>query len=246
MGMRSTGAPQAPKAPLPEFAAQRKKVEQRINADTQGQQDAMQRRFAAQGMLNSGAAIKQAGIVANQAQQNREDALGQVDAAELGEMQRRQEITDNRDFMSNEAKLGRDFGASESALSRAFQAGESKLGRDQQGSQFDRSFAQSGDQFDRTFAQQGSQFDKTFNQSNQQFKDTFGLQKQQVGYDRQDQAHNIAIALSDMNDNDYLKYSEAYKAKTGVSLPPRPNKQSQNQWSMNQSSDTAPRGRFGG
>jgi len=162
MGMRSAGAPQAPKAPLPEFAAQRKKVEQRINADTQGQQDAMQRRFATQGMLNSGAAIKQAGIVANQAQQNREDALGQVDAAEMGEMARRQEVLDNRDFMSNEAKLGRDFGASESALSRAFQAGESKLGRDLQGSQFDRSFAQSGDQFDRNFAQQGSQFDRNF------------------------------------------------------------------------------------
>jgi uncharacterized lipoprotein YehR (DUF1307 family) len=238
MGMRSTGAPQAPKAPLPEFAAQRKKVEQRINADTQGQQDAMQRRFAAQGMLNSGAAIKQQGILANQAQQNREDALGQVDAAEMGEMARRQEIQDNRDFMSNESKLGRDFGASESALSRAFQAGESKLGRDQQGSQFDRTFAQQGDQFDRNFAQQGSQFDrtfaqqgdqfnKTFSQNAQQFKDTFGLQKQQVGYDRQDQTHNLAVAASQMDDKDFERYRQAMQSK-GIYVEPRKKPQNQN------------------
>jgi len=150
MGLRAPTAPQtpqAPKAPLPEFAAQRQKVEQRINADTQGQQDAMQRRFAAGGMLNSGAAMKQQGIVANQAQQNKTDALAGVDAAEMGEQQRRQEITD-----------GRDFAGSESALSRAFSAGESKLGRDQQGSQFDRSFQQSGQQFDKTFGLQKDQF----------------------------------------------------------------------------------------
>jgi F0F1-type ATP synthase delta subunit len=53
--------------------------------------------------------LKQQGIIANQAQQNREEALGAVDAAEMGEMQRRQEILENRDFASNEAKLGRDF-----------------------------------------------------------------------------------------------------------------------------------------
>lgn len=111
MGLRAptvAAAPQ-PKAPLPEFDVQRKKVEQRIAADTQGQQDAMARRFAASGMLNSGAAIKQQDIVANQAQVNREDALGQVDAAETGEQQRRQEIADAQNFQAAEAQKGRDI-----------------------------------------------------------------------------------------------------------------------------------------
>jgi hypothetical protein len=158
MGLRAPGAPQTPRSPLPEFALQRKKVEQRINADTQGQQDALQRRFAAQGMLNSGAAIKQQGIVANQAQQTREDALAGVDAAEIGEMQRRQEIQDNRDFAANEAKLGREFQASESSLGRALQAS----------------------QFDRNFAQQGSQFDRNFRFQNKQFKAERGDQQRNI------------------------------------------------------------------
>lgn len=252
MGLRAPQTPQAPKAPLPEFAAQRKKVEQRINADTQGQQEAMQRRFAAQGMLNSGAAIKQAGIVANQAQQNREDALGQVDAAEMGEMQRRQEVMDNRDFAANESKLGRDFQGQESAMARALQSGqfdrsfglqEKDFAR--QGEQFDRNFAQQGSQFDRNFAQQGSQFDKQFGlqergqqmqgeQFNKQFQETVRNNNWQQGFEqgkykdeRLDQAHNIAISLQDLDDEDYARYSQMYKARTGMPLPARPNQKVQ-------------------
>ena len=207
MGLRTPQAPQmpqAPKAPLPEFAAQRQKVEQRINADTQGQSDAMQRRFAAGGMLNSGAAMKQQGILANQAQVNKTDALAGVDAAEMGEQQRRQEITDGRDFQSSQAQmgrdfegqqaqLGRDFAGSESALGRAFQAGESKLGRDQQGSQFDRSFQQSGQQFDKTF----------------------GLQKDQFREDQGNTTFNRGIATKDLSD-DEKRYMNEYTKGTGL------------------------------
>ena len=189
--------PQAPKAPLPEFAAQRQKVEQRINADTQGQQDAMQRRFAAGGMLNSGAAMKQQGIVANQAQQNKTDALAGVDAAEMGEQQRRQEITDGRDFASSQAQmgrdfegqqaqLGRDFAGSESALGRAFSAGESKLGRDQQGSQFDK---------------------------------TFGLQKDQFREDQSNTTFNRGIATKDLSDEEKA-YMNNYTKNTGLNQIP--------------------------
>lgn len=235
MGLRTPQNPQMPKAPLPEFQAQRKKVEQRINADTQGQQEAMQRRFAAQGMLNSGAAIKQAGIVANQAQQNREDALGQVDAAEIGEMQRRQEIMDQRDFASNEAKLGRDFQGQESAIARALQKEQFDKGFGLQ----ERDFTRQGEQWQKSFDQGASQFDRTFNQSNQQFKDQFGLQKDQLGlqksqmgYDRQDQAHNLAVAASQMDDKDFELYRQSM-ASRGINIPARvkPNSNSQNSMS---------------
>lgn len=205
MGLRAPSAPQMPqqpKAPLPEFAVQRKKVEQRINADAQGQQDAVNRRLAAQGMLNSGAAIKQQGLIANQATQNREDALAGVDAAENSELARRQEVQDNRDFSANESRLGRDFAAN-----------ESKLGRDLQGSQFDRSFAQSGSQFDRSFAQAGDQFNKNF-----------GLQKDQFREDKANTAFNRGIATKDLSDeektylNDYTKGYGLNKIK--VAAPP--------------------------
>lgn len=211
MGLRTPQAPQmpqAPKAPLPEFAAQRQKVEQRINADTQGQQDAMQRRFAAGGMLNSGAAMKQQGILANQAQVNKTDALAGVDAAEMGEQQRRQEITDGRDFASSQAQmgrdfegqqaqLGRDFAGSESALGRAFSAGESKLGRDQQGSQFDRSFKQSGDQFNQNF----------------------GLQKDQFREDKANTTFNRGIATKDLSDEEKA-YMNSYTNGSGLKAIP--------------------------
>jgi hypothetical protein len=137
MGMRAPQAPGVPKPPLPEFQAQRQKVTQRLGADAQGQQDAMARKLAAGGMLNSGAAVKQQALIGQNAAQTREDALQQVDAAEMGEQQRRQEIMDQRDFAANEAKLGRDFQGSESAMARALQAG-----------QFDRQFGMSEKQFD--------------------------------------------------------------------------------------------------
>lgn len=253
MGLRTPQNPQAPKAPLPEFQAQRKKVEQRINADTQGQQEAMQRRFAAQGMLNSGAAIKQAGLVANQAQQNREDAIGQVDAAEMGEMQRRQEVQDQRDFISNESKLGRDFQGQESAMARALQSGQfdKTFGlqeRDftRQGEQWKQSFDQGASQFDRNFAQQASQFDRNFAQQGQQFNDQMGLQKSQQGFDRQDQAHNLGVSISQMDDKDYELYRVFMQGK-GVNLPPRGKGQnmSSNSWNAQPYVDDRHGGQYG-
>jgi len=221
MGLRAPQAPQVAqvaKTPLPEFQAQRKKVEQRINADTQGQQDAMSRRFAAQGMLNSGAAIKNQGLVANQAAQNREDALAQVDAAEIGEQQRRQEVVDSRDFAANESRLGRDFAAGESKLGRDFQGSESAIARALQASQFDRSFDHSGKQFDRTFEQSGKQFDKQF-----------GLQKDQFAAERSDQGHNIDVSLAQMKDDQRRKYDIANARRTGKPIPVDPRVQAAQQ-----------------
>lgn len=189
MGLRAPQAPgvaQPPKQPLPEFDVQRKKVEQRANAAAQGQQDALQRRFAANGMLNSGAAIKQQQIAANEANTQREDALQAVDAAEISEAQRRQEVQDQMAFASGEAQKGREFQGSESALARAMQ----------------------GSQFDRSLAQSGSQFDKNF-----------GLQKQQLGYDRQDQAWNKAIAGAQLKGDQLGRFNSVYQGMGGKPLP---------------------------
>ena len=196
MGLRAPQAPGVaqPKAPLPEFAQQRQKVEQRVNADTQGQQDAMQRRFAAQGMLNSGAAIKQGNIVANQGTQNKVDAIAGVDAAEMGEQQRRQEIQDTRDFSANQAQLGRDFEGQQSQLGRDFAGNESKLGRDLQ----------------------SSQFNKSYDMQNSQFKDTFGLQKSQFNQDVADNAFNRRMATYDLNDEE-----RAYVNNTPYTAKPK-------------------------
>lgn len=221
MGLRAPQAPQAPRAPIPEFDVQRKKVEQRINADTQGQQDAMQRRFAANGMLNSGAAIKQQGILANQAQQNREDALAGVDAAEMGEQQRRQEIMDQRDFAATQAQLGRDFEGGQSALNRAFQAGESKLGRDMQADQFGKQFGLSQQQF---------------NAGQDQFNKQFGLSKDQFKAERSDQERNIAASIANLDDDQLAKYN-TYLASKGIGTVPDPQAQRMAIYNGRQGSD---------
>lgn len=204
MGLRQPRTPQAPRAPLPEFDVQRKKVEQRIGADTQGQQDAVQRRLAASGMLNSGAAIKQQNIIAQQGAAQREDALQGVDAAEIGEQQRRQEIQDNRDFAANESKLGRDFQGQESAMARALQ-----------GSQFDRNFEQQGSQFDRNFAQQGDQFGKQFGLSEKQFD----LQNKQYLDDKMNTDINKGISFANLDDKQIEK-ANAFYQQNGIQLIP--------------------------
>lgn len=105
-------------AALPEYDAMRNKLAQRTSADTQQQQDAMQRRFAAQGGLNSGAAIKQQQLVAETGVQQREQGMEAINTQEGAEQRRMQEAENQKEFQSQEAGAGRQFAASESQLGR--------------------------------------------------------------------------------------------------------------------------------
>ncbi len=109
MGLRQPGQPQQPKQQLPEYEAMRRRTQQRLESEGQGQQEALQRRFAQVGNLNSGAAIKNEQALQGQIATQKEDALGQIDAQEMGEQQRRQEVQDQMAFQSGEAQKGRDF-----------------------------------------------------------------------------------------------------------------------------------------
>lgn len=111
---------------LPEYDAMRARLNQQSNADVQQQQDAMQRRFASQGGLNTGAAIKQAQIVADAGVQKRDQGLQDINTQESAEQRRLAEGEANKEFQSNEAATG-----------RSFTANESKLGREQQQGQFE-------------------------------------------------------------------------------------------------------------
>lgn len=122
---------------LPEYDAMRSRLGQRVNADTQQQQDAMARRFAAQGGLNSGAAIKQQQLVAESGAQNREQAMEGINQQESAERRRLAEVEAQKEFQSQEAAVGRQFQAQESQLGRQFQSKESLLGREHQRGMFD-------------------------------------------------------------------------------------------------------------
>lgn len=97
----------------------RKRAAQQNTSAVQGQQDALKRRFASLGSLNSGAAIKQSQLAEEAGQQNLTNANQNIDAAQAQEGQR-----------LNEIKQGQEFSAGQADLQRKFQTGERLGGQD--------------------------------------------------------------------------------------------------------------------
>lgn len=95
--------------PLKEFDAIRRRVEQRGRAQTQEGSDALQRRLAASGALQSGAAIKLQGQQQAEGQRETEGRLEEVGFQEAQERRRQNEQVDQRNFSSREATAGRNF-----------------------------------------------------------------------------------------------------------------------------------------
>jgi hypothetical protein len=157
-------------APLPEYDAMRARLTQRTNADTGQQQDAMARRFAAQGGLNSGAAIKQQQMIADQGVQNREQGMEGIQNQESAEQRRLNEIESGREFTSQEAATGRQFQAGESQLGRDFQGMESQRGRDFTAGQNKLTMDQNASQFGQTFGLQQKQYDTQTSQADRQYQ----------------------------------------------------------------------------
>lgn len=103
-----------------EFDLQRKKAEQQVNAAKQGQQDALKRRFAAMGNINSGAYVKANENVDEAAGNQLNSANDNINAAQNSELRRRREVVQGQEFAAGEAEKGRKFIGGESALQRAF------------------------------------------------------------------------------------------------------------------------------
>lgn len=99
------------------FDQQRTQVGQRVSAARQQNQDALKRRFAAIGGLNSGAAIKQQQLADDTANQQREQGMAAVNDLEA----QAREVQVNRDFQSGEAQKQRDFQSKQSDIDRQFQ-----------------------------------------------------------------------------------------------------------------------------
>lgn len=103
MGMRVQQQPD-------QFDLARKRAMQDANTAKQTQSDALQRRYAAAGMANSGSAIKSQRLASEAVDKQLADTNAGIDSAQQQEAARQKEIQDSR-----------DFAASESAASRALQ-----------------------------------------------------------------------------------------------------------------------------
>lgn len=135
MGLRQppVTAPQS----LPQYDLLRKKASQQAEADQQNSSDALQRRYAAMGALNSGSYLKQQQITDDDALKRRDAAVEGVNAQEQSELQRRQDVTDQNKFASGEAEKGRTFQSGEAEKQRGFQKGLSDQDFDLKNRAFD-------------------------------------------------------------------------------------------------------------
>jgi hypothetical protein len=95
--------------PLPEFDPIRRRLQNQFTRQRQTAGDALTRRFASQGMLNSGAFAKMQADQERELGQAEADAMGQVDFQEAQEAQRRREIAEGRTYQTSERLGSQEF-----------------------------------------------------------------------------------------------------------------------------------------
>jgi hypothetical protein len=105
----------------PRFEFLRKQAGQRATAEAQKGQEAIKRKFAAQGALASGAAVKNIQQQQQQAARQKEQAIQAVDVAEAEDVARRQEVKEAREFQAGQAEKQRGFAAEQAEKQRGFQ-----------------------------------------------------------------------------------------------------------------------------
>lgn len=121
---------------LPEYEMLRSNLSNQFNAQRGSAMDALDRRFAALGNLNSGARLKSQEKLESSLAQARNEALNQIGFQEAQARRGLQEAEAGRAFASGESRAQMGFGASQSAIDRANQIGMFNTQLEQQNRQF--------------------------------------------------------------------------------------------------------------
>jgi hypothetical protein len=96
-------------APLPQFQLAREQANTRFNQVGQQQNDALQRRFASMGNLNSGSAIKAEQQLQNDLNRERESTMAQINAAEMAKHDEADQARVGRNFQREMKNQDLDF-----------------------------------------------------------------------------------------------------------------------------------------
>lgn len=203
---------------LPQFDYLRNKAQQQSTVQSQQEEEALKRRLATTGALNTGAAVKQQGIQSDNAIARREQALQDIDFQEQAAKQQQDEIEKGRQFQTSERMGSQGFASEQAGLGRQFQTSE-RLGSQQfgtserLGSQGFASAQQTGQQ---QFVSGESAIDRaarlaseqaTMKQQQDQFTETNDLAKQaQAAKERIDQA-TLSLA-TDQADIDMITQAQ--------------------------------------
>jgi hypothetical protein len=106
---------------LPEFDYMRNKLNSQFSTQRDESQDALKRRFAALGGLNTGAYIKQAQLADEKLNQQKEESLGNIGFQEAQQRRALEREEGQKEFQSGEAFKQREYGSSEQDRAREFQ-----------------------------------------------------------------------------------------------------------------------------
>lgn len=209
--MPAAAAPAAPN----QYDLARQRASDSANQSAQSNNDAIRRRFASLGNLNSGAAIKQQQIAQDQANQDKTQQIASIDAAQAGEQSQ-------RDFANQQMKAQQDFQAGQSGLDRAqqeklqnqgfaFTGGQSALERALQQQMQQSGFAFTGGQNELQRQQEAQQFGQTFSKEygdgtpgNTGLKGrALDLQQQELEANKAIAQINAKIAAAGISDDDW-------------------------------------------
>lgn len=127
-------------AAIPAYQKLREQILQRGRASEQEADEAVARRLASMGTLNSGEYLKQARLAREGVQGKTQEALSSLDVQEEQETQRRKEIEEQREFQRQERLGGQEFASKESELGRTLQKDLAKENMDFQKMVFDRQY----------------------------------------------------------------------------------------------------------
>lgn len=174
-----------------QFDLARKKAQQQATVDLQSRKDALTRRFASLGNLDSGARIKQEENASNDVNSTLQNANEGINAQQQAELGRRKEVVQGQQFQSGEADkqraygtservAGQDFAGQQAAMQRKFTTGErlssqdfgsleAKLGRQFTTQEREALQTYQTGEANKQRALQSDQFKKTFDLSSKQF-----------------------------------------------------------------------------
>lgn len=191
---------------LPEYDKIRQQTGQRFQSQGQQQTDALQRKFASLGNLKSGAAIKQEQLIQGDLNEQKEAALGQVDVQEAGEVQRRQEVQDARDFASAETLKGREFASAEALKGREFEGSQAQIGRDFSSAEALKGREFAGQESALGRAMQKSQFDESFGEQKRQNEKMNSMARKEFDFNKKATQANQAQSLAQLKPEQYRAY----------------------------------------
>ena len=185
---------------MPQYDLARKRATQQVGTAKQETSDAMQRRFANLGNLNSGSQLKQEQVLHENSNKALNEAHEGINAQQQAEILRREEVLQGQEFHKGEREAGQKYGTGEREAGQQFHTGERQAGQE-----FARGERLGGENFQATenAVQRGiqnRQFNDTkaleynkFNAQNAQFERQQSLEERSTNF-------NMEMAQAELNE----------------------------------------------